>query len=510
VSMSYSLRKGRDGINFIVPLLFFAVLLLLATWKHTFWRDESEVWLVARISPSIRALLHNSRYEGHPPLWYLVVYFFTRFSWNPDWMKLPNYLCAVASAALILSADRLRLWVRLGMTFSYYLLFEYGLIARNYMIGIVFLLAAAILMRRKDPKHAAIPIFLSLAALTSLPALIVAMSLGLLYLWFVFQNTKDRTVTGLAAALGLKGLLGIAVFVISALISAATIRPPADSSLFLESSVRPHGLIAKLAYCIHLFTQAYLPIPQWSRSFWNSSLLNHLPFHLEQVLGAVLIVGFLCYFRDAAVRTFFVALSAIELLQLAVSGRDTQRHIGWLFIVLILALLLDRSSLVDSNDPRVANQIAANSTWRNALLAVVLAAQVITGLFAIAVSIKFPFSRSKEVAAYLRQQHLDQAPLAFEPFYVGESVLAYLQRASAYSPDEHKEMSFVLWDKDEYFGRRPAPIPEEFHALARGGEAPVLITDKPLSPAQMAALNVRLLVSFDDAISSMDRYFIYR
>jgi hypothetical protein len=507
--MSYSLRKGRDRTNFILPLFFFAVLLFLATWKHTFWRDESEVWLVARISPSIHAMLYNSRYEGHPPLWYLVVYFFTRFSWNPDWMKVPNYLFAVASAALILSAARLRLWVRLGMAFSYYLLFEYGLIARNYMIGIVFLLAAAILMRRKDPKHAAIPILLSLAALTSLPALIVAMSLGLLYLWFIFQNIKDRTVTGLAAALGLKGLLGIAIFVISALIAAATIRPPADSSLFLESSVRPHGLIAKLTYSIHLFTQAYLPIPQWSRSFWNSSLLHQLPF-LEQVLGVVLIVGFLCYFRDAAVRTFFIALSAFELLQLAVSGRDTQRHIGWLFIVLVLALLLDRSSLVDSNDPRESNQVAASSTWRNALLAVVLAAQVITGLFAIAVSIKFPFSRSKEVAAYLRQQHLDQKPLAFEPFYVGESVLAYLQRPSAYSPDEHREMSFVVWDKEEYFSRRPAPIPEEFHALARGGEAPVLITDKPLSPEQMAALNVRLLASFDDAISSMDRYFIYR
>ncbi len=508
--MSYSLRKGGDGANFLAPLLFFMVLLLLATWKHTFWRDESEVWLVARISPSIRALLHNSRYEGHPPLWYLVVYFFTRFSWNPEWMKVPNYLCAVASAALILSADRLRLWIRLGMAFSYYLLFEYGLIARNYMIGIVFLFAAAILMRRKDPKHAAIPILLSLAALTSLPALIVATSLGLLYLWFVFQSIKDRTVSGLFSALSLKGLLGIAVYVVSALISAATIRPPADSSLFLESSVRPSGLIAKLAYSIHLFTQAYLPIPQWSRSFWNSSLINHLPVHLEQILGAALILGFLCYFRDSAVRYFFIAVSAIELLQLAVSGRDTQRHIGWLFIVLMLGLLLDRSSLLDSNDDRGEDRIPGRSTWRTALLAVVLATQVITGLFAIAVSIKFPFSRSKEVAAYLRQQHLDQAPLAFEPFYVGESVLAYLQRESAYSPDQHQEISFVLWDKDEYFSRRPSPIPEEFHAIARGGAPPVLITDKPLSPAQMATLNVRLLASFDDAISSMDRYFIYR
>jgi hypothetical protein len=49
-------------------ILVYSILLLVATWTHTFWRDESEPWLIASASPNLIALLHNARYEGHPPL----------------------------------------------------------------------------------------------------------------------------------------------------------------------------------------------------------------------------------------------------------------------------------------------------------------------------------------------------------------------------------------------------------------------------------------------------------
>ena len=141
----------------------YALLLFFATLKHTFWRDEAEAWMVARSSSTVLSLLHNSRYEGHPPLWYLVLYGLSRFSWNPDWMKLPNFLFAIVAVGLILTAFRLSLPVRLGLIFSYYMLFEYGLLTRNYMFGIVFLLAAVTVLRRRDEAAAGVwvPILLS-------------------------------------------------------------------------------------------------------------------------------------------------------------------------------------------------------------------------------------------------------------------------------------------------------------------------------------------------------------
>ncbi len=504
--MSYTLRKGRAATSFLVPFLLFTFLLLLATWKHTFWRDESEVWLVARISTSISSLLHNARYEGHPPLWYLVNYAITRFTWNPEWMKLPNFLFAIASAAMILSADRIRLWVRVGMAFSYFILFEYGIIARNYMIGVVFLIAAAMLMRRSEPKNAAVPILLSLAALTSLPALIISMCLGILYLWLVHRSSRDRTIGGLFIELGAKNLLGIIIFTISALIAAATIRPPADSSLFLESRPPVTSLIAKFGRVGHLISEAYIPLPQWHHAFWTTSLFGALPLHLDAILGTVLLIGVICLLRDPAVRVFFIGATAIELAQLIVSGRATRRHIGWLFIVLLLALLLDRIPFRRNDTP----QPIGHAAWRNTLLSVVLLSQVISALFAVAVSLKYPFSTSRQAAGFLRDQHLDHAPLAFEPFYVSESVLAYLQRPSAYSFQQQAEASYVIWDQKEFYSRRAAPTPQEFHAISQNGEAPVLITEKPLTPAEMASLNVKLLASFDNAINTLDSYYIYR
>ena len=45
---------------------------------HEPWRDEWQAWLLARDSPSLKALLYNMRYEGHPPTWHVVLFALSR------------------------------------------------------------------------------------------------------------------------------------------------------------------------------------------------------------------------------------------------------------------------------------------------------------------------------------------------------------------------------------------------------------------------------------------------
>jgi hypothetical protein len=485
-------------------LLFYELLLGLAAAKHTFWRDETQAWLIARDSPTILSLLHNLRYEGHPPLWHLLLFPLTRLSWNPEWMELPNLLCAGVAAALVLFSLRMSIAVRVGIAFSYYLLFEYGVITRNYMIGVALLLAATVLATRRETSTPwAIPILLGLAALSSLPALILSLCLFGLNL---AQNAGLIDIGGnphpprTAKA---STLLASSFFSLCALGSVLSIRPPSDTGVFLEiPAFFSSGLREKLVRCGTDLVGAYLPVPEVTSQFWNSSFFHFLSPALVALLGWGLLVAFALYLKRPAARYFFLIGSVLLLLQLIVSWRAWMRNVGWLFICLVLALLLEHAKLgsIDTD--------AERSTWRTWLLAVILVSQVGSGLFALAISLKYPFSNSRNVVDLLRSQHLDASPLVFERDYIGSSILAYMHRPNFYNLEQHRPASFVVWNRDEVL-QRHTPTRAEMKLLSDSNGPPVLITDKPLKPEDERHLGVHRLSVYDNAICSMEIYYVY-
>ena len=482
-----------------------AVLLCLATVRHTFWRDESLAWLIARDSPSLVALMHNLHYEPHPPLWHLLLYAITRFSWNPEWMKLPNLLFAIVAAGLVLFCQRLSLMTRTGIVFSYFFLFEFGVIDRNYMLGVVLLVAATMLATGSErSKSWAVPILLSLAAMSSLPALVLAVGIWGVYLAqeFVAKGSNDQPSSRRFLRTDL--LLGTSLVAICALVSALLILPPADSSAFLGITPYPYGAIRMLASSGKFLVKAYMPIPTLARQFWDNSYYDILPYHirvLADLLGWSLLLGLGVYFRQRIARLFFLTASGIILLQYMLSGRASMHHIGWLFVCLVLALLMEHADrkMRETERPR----------WQRWMLSAVLLCQVYGGLFAVAVSLRYPFSSSLQVAEFLRSRNLDSAPLVFEPDYVGSSVLAYLQRPGAYDLELRHQGSFIIWNRDEFLNRH-VPSREELNEASGGKGVPILITEKPLTLEQEDGLKIHLLAAYNNAINSQDAYYIYR
>src|SRR6478672_2729153 len=100
--------EHRTGVHLtwfgvLVPLLF-AALVLIGISQHELWRDEAKAWLIARHSHSLIDLFNNRRYEGHPVLWYALLYFASRFTANPLVMQLLHAL--IATAAIVVFVVR--------------------------------------------------------------------------------------------------------------------------------------------------------------------------------------------------------------------------------------------------------------------------------------------------------------------------------------------------------------------------------------------------------------------
>jgi hypothetical protein len=454
------------------------------------WRDETEAWIVARDSYGLRGLLRHVRYEGHPPGWYAVLQGITHFTWNVQWEKAPNFLFAVIAVTLVLCATKVRLWIRLGLVFSYFLMFEYAVIDRNYMMGILLVVAALMRLRRSG-EDVWVPLLLGAAMLTSLPSLIVSVALFGIHMRLGLEDagkiTKQRWL----------GLLFVAVCLVG---SVATVRPPNDSGLLLDSIPRK-SLAVTLVHPFHDVAKGYLPLPVFCVGFWERNAIDSLSPALFTGLGVVLAVALVFFFRQPRVRWFFVGASLMLLGLMAVSRRTDMRHVGWLFVVFALSLLFEQV-------PGMAAETKeGKSVWRDGLLALLLTVQVIGGVWAIAMSARYPFSASQQVAEFLEEKGLATGPMIFAPDFVGLSVLAYLQRPTAYYVESHSEGSIVVWTRGEHFARH-MPSRQELLVVSKDGRMPVLITEVGLSDAVQASMGVHPMGYFEGAISR-DKYFVY-
>ena len=67
------------------------------------WRDELQAFMLAAASQTPLDLFAKLKYgaEGHPGLWYLLLWLVTRFTTDPIWMQASQLLIAIAIWLLI-------------------------------------------------------------------------------------------------------------------------------------------------------------------------------------------------------------------------------------------------------------------------------------------------------------------------------------------------------------------------------------------------------------------------
>lgn len=441
----------------------YTALLVSFAWRHVFWGDEAQAWLLARDSPSLGALWRNVRYEGTPPVWHLLLWFITRFTHNPEWMKAPQVLFSLAGAALVLTARQLPLWVRAGVVFSYFFAFEYSVINRHYMLGIMLLLGALRYMEHR--RGWAATALLAVAMLTSLPALIVA---ACLYGWSL---ARERRVYW----------QGVAVLAVVAAVAVAYIRPPADSF----NEMKPLGL--RVVAVFPYITDAFVPVPRWTMPFWNRPMLMAAPL-LRGLGGMALVLPLVWFFRERSVRLFFLAACALLLAELLVTSYANERQVGWLFVAFVLALMLE-----------------GRVQGRHAALMAMLAVQVVAGAYALVRCAEYPFSANRQAAEFLRGAGLERAPLVM-PEAEGTPLLAYLDR-TGYFPGRGPGRSYVMWDRAFVAPKNEMVKRADVEAAGSGA---VVVVEEKLSATQRQALGVQELAAFDGPTCQGETLFLYR
>ena len=357
--------------------LLYVIVAGFAIANHELRGDEIHSWNIAKASGSIADLINNSRYEGHPPVWYLILWSISKFTHNLAYVQVAQLILACSVAFIVLFYSPFPFITRILIPFGYYFLFEYAILSRNYAVGILPALCICYIIQ-KDFKYK-LPLYYALLFFMSNTHLVALILAGCLHLYFLLLTyEQNKKVNRLLPHI----LSGILVF----LPALYFIFPPSDSGLTISILASkfdtPHlGIIA------YAPLRTFIPVPAWwEYNFWNTQFLLVLqldkgmlrPFTLLLSIGVLGVVWLVLKDSKKSLTLFVINLSLTFLVS-AIFPLTAQRYIGFIYIGFIVAYWLRCYEM----------PVSRKYNW---LIHVLLCIQIVAGIFSISKDIRLPFS----------------------------------------------------------------------------------------------------------------------
>ena len=142
------IKINKSRIFSFWATFFYALLTSIVAIYHEPWRDEAQAWLIAR-DLDIISLFKQMRYEGTPALWHLILFPFAKLNFPYCTITIIHLVIAISMVYLFVSYAPFSRITKLLFIFSYYIAYEYAIIARNYNIAILLLFLIAIFYKER-------------------------------------------------------------------------------------------------------------------------------------------------------------------------------------------------------------------------------------------------------------------------------------------------------------------------------------------------------------------------
>lgn len=170
----------------IVILIIYSSLLALVMYYHEPWFDEAQAWLIARdatISELFKSITH---YEGHPPLWFLILMPLAKSGVPFEiGLKSINFVIVLISITLFIFKAPFNRIYRCTVPFTYFFFYQYGVLSRPYsLMMLAFILIAMFFKKRNESPFR---LTASLVLLCSSSAYGIVISLGIVIFW-IYEN----------------------------------------------------------------------------------------------------------------------------------------------------------------------------------------------------------------------------------------------------------------------------------------------------------------------------------
>ncbi|NJN86285.1 MAG: hypothetical protein HC881_08175 [Leptolyngbyaceae cyanobacterium SL_7_1] len=247
--------------------LVFALISAIGVWHHEIWRDEAQAWLISVNSPSLADVFQVLRYEGHPGLWYVLLYGIRQLTHDPLAMQLLHLGIATGVVYLFARFSPFTRLQKILFAFGYFPFFEYNLLSRSYSLGVLLLFVFCSCFPRRSQTYIPLALCLALVASTNAYAFIISICLAIT---LMLEAVFDKQVRGAIAQQKVDGLISLVILCIGMGLAIAQFLPPSDSIVFQadsDANVRQslnegsYFNLRHIAATFATFWKSYIPVP---------------------------------------------------------------------------------------------------------------------------------------------------------------------------------------------------------------------------------------------------------
>src|ERR1017187_4048901 len=194
---------------------------------HEKWADEAQAWMSARDLDFRTIWFHELRYEGSPGLWHTILWVAQHvFHAKYGAISYIGMAGATAGVALLIFKAPFPRIIRWPLAFTYFMVYQYAVIARPYTLLPLLAFAAAILF--KDIRHPErMTVVLVLLANLSVHGTILAGCFGLAYLIEAVRSWRT-----LEAGVRTRYQICVAVMALTFLFLFIILKPTPDVEVF--------------------------------------------------------------------------------------------------------------------------------------------------------------------------------------------------------------------------------------------------------------------------------------
>jgi hypothetical protein len=408
----------------ILVFAVYALLLSIAVWKHEPWMDEAQSWLLVSDLSVGELFTEYLRYDGHPGLWYLLVMI-------PAKLGLPyvsiNVLSAVLSATgvfLFLRHSPFPPVVKILFPFSYFVFFQYGVVARSYCLIPLFLFLIAINYEKRFERPILYSLLLCLFANVSAHALLISGALLSVHLLDVWQMRRQ-----LDKQSKIHQSLAVLMFGLASLFVIWTLLPPPDQLFAGENN---------LSFAYFLF------ISKWMIS--GALLMDESSrvINLQIIASFAIFLVTLYWLRRKKLTLLYLFPLLLNLILFGVKYRNLW-HEGILFFLWIFVLWISFDKERNNNSPTLRRTVTA-------LITIVLATQIYWTAYAVSRDFYHNYSGSRQLAEYIKENDLENKQI-FVSGWKSIAVLPYFDENIFYNLNNGSKLRFWLWSMNN-----PAPV----------------------------------------------------
>lgn len=400
----------------IITFAVYVVLMAVAVAHHEPWMDEAQAWLLAKDTTPAELLVKYLRYEGSPGLWHLILMIPAKLGLPYFTINILSAIFAATGVWIFIRYSPFPRFIKILYPFTFFVFFQYGVVARNYCLISSILFLIAICYPAKKEKPYIFILLLCLLANISAHTFLIAGSIAFVHFIDVLKDWKN-----MSARSRTHNLVSLFIFAIMAILVILIIITPPDQIYagYIKTSVENFWLVSK-------------------RMIGGSMIMNeytHNPWLSGTICYIIFLSSVIWFSRNKLMLLYFLPLVLLCTL-FALKYRNLW-HQGVLFLLWIFVLWISFEKYRDKELRGLAKRVIGG-------LAIALAVQIYWCIVAVTYDFHHNYSAGFSVAKYIKANKFDKQTI-YASGWKNISILPYFSKNIFYNHNKGSGHRFWNW-----------------------------------------------------------------